>query len=245
MSPAVAHLPVLDVAARAPSPTGSASTISVVRAHACEISGSAPSACRPIPRRRRRRRRRAASAPRSRGRWFARARSGLRGIAELVDVERAGDLRGESRRHVLVIPGWPLVTSERVIVDLGAERLEMQHFFCRHLVGDHQQHAIALRARHQREAEAGVAGGRLDHASRRACSRPSCSAAAIIDRAMRSLIEPPGFWLSSLTNRRQRPVSSRVSLDQRGVADETQDSRVAAESIILAAVGPILSTACE
>ena len=27
---------------------------------------------------------------------------------------------------------------------------------------------------------------------------------------MRSLIDPPGFWLSSLTNSRQGPVSSRV-----------------------------------
>ena len=46
--------------------------------------------------------------------------------------------------------------------------------------------------------------------------RPSSSAAAIMESAMRSLIEPPGFWLSSLTNRRQRPVSRRVN-STRGV----------------------------
>ena len=28
---------------------------------------------------------------------------------------------------------------------------------------------------------------------------------------MRSLIEPPGFWFSSLTNSRHGPVSNRVS----------------------------------
>src|SRR6185437_8159686 len=42
-------------------------------------------------------------------------------------------------------------------------------------------------------------------------SRPSASAASIIERAMRSLIEPPGLALSSLTKRRQGPVSKPVS----------------------------------
>jgi hypothetical protein len=42
-------------------------------------------------------------------------------------------------------------------------------------------------------------------------SRPSASAASIIERAMRSLIEPPGFWFSSLRNRRQTPVSMWVT----------------------------------
>src|SRR5690606_20534792 len=41
--------------------------------------------------------------------------------------------------------------------------------------------------------------------------KPSFSAAAIIDRAMRSLIDPPGFWLSSLRNRRHGPVSILVT----------------------------------
>src|SRR3954463_12958556 len=41
-------------------------------------------------------------------------------------------------------------------------------------------------------------------------SRPSRSAVSIIDRAMRSLIDPPGFWLSSFTNSRHGPVSKRV-----------------------------------
>ena len=37
----------------------------------------------------------------------------------------------------------------------------------------------------------------------------SRSAASIIDSATRSLIDPPGFWFSSLRNSRQRPVSRR------------------------------------
>src|SRR5580692_4262485 len=41
--------------------------------------------------------------------------------------------------------------------------------------------------------------------------RPSRSAASIIESPMRSLIEPPGFWFSSLANSRHGPVPSRVS----------------------------------
>src|SRR5690606_35713741 len=41
--------------------------------------------------------------------------------------------------------------------------------------------------------------------------KPSFSAAAIIDRAMRSLIDPPGFWLSNFRNSRHGPVSIFVT----------------------------------
>jgi len=37
---------------------------------------------------------------------------------------------------------------------------------------------------------------------------PESSAASIIETAMRSLIEPPGFWFSSLTKSWQGPVSN-------------------------------------
>jgi len=47
--------------------------------------------------------------------------------------------------------------------------------------------------------------------------RPSFSAASIMERATRSLMEPPGFWLSSLRKRRQGPVSKWVT-STRGVA---------------------------
>jgi len=39
---------------------------------------------------------------------------------------------------------------------------------------------------------------------------PSLSAASIIVKAIRSLIEPVGFWFSSFTKSWQRPVSIRV-----------------------------------
>ena len=40
---------------------------------------------------------------------------------------------------------------------------------------------------------------------------------------MRSLIEPPGFWLSSLTNSSHGPVSNELEPDERRVADQRQD----------------------
>src|SRR5690606_12788382 len=39
-------------------------------------------------------------------------------------------------------------------------------------------------------------------------SAPDASAASIMDLPMRSLIEPPGFWLSSFRNSRHGPASS-------------------------------------
>ena len=90
-------------------------------------------------------------------------RERIRGIAELVDIERARDLRGESLRHVLIIIGMALGDVGARHANLGAQRLEMQYFFCRHLVRDDQQHAIAFGARDQGESEAGVACSRLDH----------------------------------------------------------------------------------
>src|ERR1700679_2981667 len=67
-------------------------------------------------------------------------------------------------------------------------------------------------------------------------SLPSRSAASIIDLPMRSLIEPPGFWLSSLTNRRHGPVSNLLSstigvLPIRSSADLTGERRVSVMAV--------------
>ena len=70
-------------------------------------------------------------------------------------------------------------------------------------------HAVAFCAGDQGQAEAGVARGRFDD---RAAGRnfPSRSAASIMARATRSLIEPVGFWFSSFTKSWHGPVSIRV-----------------------------------
>jgi hypothetical protein len=81
--------------------------------------------------------------------------------------------------------------------DFGAERLQVLDLFAAHLVRDDEQRPIALQRADQREREARVAGGRLDDRSAGLQRRRRRSAASIIDEAIRSLIEPPGFWLSS------------------------------------------------
>src|SRR5215471_8916470 len=48
-------------------------------------------------------------------------------------------------------------------------------------------------------------------------SRPSFSAASIIDRAMRSLTEPNGFWLSSLARMRTRGLGLSALTSTSGV----------------------------
>ena len=47
-------------------------------------------------------------------------------------------------------------------VQLGAVRLQQRAPLERHVVGHRQDQAVALGRRHQRQADAGVAGGRLD-----------------------------------------------------------------------------------
>jgi hypothetical protein len=94
-------------------------------------------------------------------------------------------------------------------VHFGAHGLEVQHFFGGHLVGHHQHHPIAFGPADQRQAQAGVAGGGFDDGAGR--RRPSRSAASIMARPMRSLIEPPGFCDSSLRNSVQGPVSKRLT----------------------------------
>ena len=48
-------------------------------------------------------------------------------------------------------------------------------------------------------------------------SRPSFSAASIIDRAMRSFTEPNGFWLSSLARMRTRGLGLSALTSTSGV----------------------------
>ena len=114
-------------------------------------------------------------------------------IAELVGVERARNIRSQARRHILVILGMSLVHVRARHPDFRAERFQMQHFLGRHLVRNHQQHAIAFGARDQRETEPGVAGSGLDDSSAgfqaavRFGGRDHGKRDAVLDRAARVL----------------------------------------------------------
>jgi hypothetical protein len=130
-------------------------------------------------------------------------------IGELVGIEPAV-LGCQPFGDVLVVFVVSLAHVGTRRAHVRAQGLEVKDLFLGHLVGDHDDELVALLGRHQRERQAGVAGGRLDDRAA-GPSRPSASAASIMDLPMRSLIEPPGLRSSSFRNSRQGPVSMRVT----------------------------------
>ena len=88
-------------------------------------------------------------------------RLGIVGIAELVDEVRAAAL-GDRRAEILVVLRMALADVGARQHDFRAHRAQVEDLLLAHLVGQHQDQAIALLRGDQRETEAGVAGGRLD-----------------------------------------------------------------------------------
>ena len=86
---------------------------------------------------------------------------GVGRVGELVDEEGA-DLAGDPLGEVLVVLGMALADVRAGHAHLGAQRLEVEDLFLAHLVGHDDDQAVALLSGDQGEAEAGVAGGRLD-----------------------------------------------------------------------------------
>jgi hypothetical protein len=126
-------------------------------------------------------------------------RGGLSGLPNWLMKNAPGVSLRDARGHVLVVVGMALADVGARQHDLGAHRLEVEDLLAAHLVGHDEDELVALLLRDQRQAEAGVAGGALDQVSPGLMSpraRPPRSSTA----PMRSLIEPPGFWLSSLRN---------------------------------------------
>ncbi len=83
-------------------------------------------------------------------------------IVKLVDVERVRNLLRQARGDVLIVLGMSLAHVAAGDANFGAERLEVQDFFLRHLVGDDENGAVALGLGDEGEPKAGVAGGGLD-----------------------------------------------------------------------------------
>ena len=94
------------------------------------------------------------------GRLVVRQRVG--GVRVLVGLEGARDLLREAVRDAVV--GLRRVGRDvgRRHHDLGAVGAQQVDLLLRHLVRHHRDHAVALQARGDREAGAGVARGRLD-----------------------------------------------------------------------------------
>ena len=86
----------------------------------------------------------------------------VRHVRVLVGLEAAGDLLGEPRRDGVVRLRRVVVDGRRRDHDLGAVRAQHRDLLLAHLVGHDEDAAVALACRRDGEADAGVAGGRLD-----------------------------------------------------------------------------------
>ena len=151
--------------------------------------------------------------------------SGFAGLLNWSAKNAPGIVARERAAAVLVVVGVALADVGARDVDLGAHRLQVQHLLGRHLVGHDQHDAVALRARHQRAGPRPVLPAVASTTVPPGCRRPSRSAASIIARPMRSLIEPPGFCDSSFRNSVHGPVSKPRDLHQRRAADQLEHGR--------------------
>ena len=88
-------------------------------------------------------------------------------IGELVGPPGAGDLAGQAVGDAVVAVRRVGRHVGRRDDDLGAVGLEQQDFLARHLVGQHEDAAIALDGGDQGQADAGVAGRGLDDGAAR------------------------------------------------------------------------------
>ena len=147
-------------------------------------------------------------------------RQGVGRIAELVDVGRAV-LGSDAFGHVLIIVRVALADVGAGEAHLGPQGAQMKDLLLRHLVGHHDDQTVALLGRDQGQAEAGVAGGRLDQgtawleaaiALRRFDHR---TADSVLDRA-------PGILGLKLEEELARPCIDAVYPDERRVADHLQ-----------------------
>ena len=147
------------------------------------------------------------------------------GIAELVDVVVAA-LAREARAEVLVVLRMALLDVGAREHDLRAHGAQVEDLLLAHLVRQHQHDAVALLERDEREAEPGVAGGRLDDRA----ARFQVAAAlrfldhrepdAVLDRARRILqleleeeLARPGVELPELEHRRPADHLEHVAVD--------------------------------
>ncbi len=82
-------------------------------------------------------------------------------VAELVD-EVGALLVGDALAEILVILRVTLADIGARQHDLRAHRAQVEDLLLAHLVGQDEDELVALLRRHQRQADAGVAGRRLD-----------------------------------------------------------------------------------
>ena len=118
-------------------------------------------------------------------------RLGVGHVGVLVGLEPAGDLLGQPVGHRVVALGRFGLDGGRTDHHLGAVGSQQRDLLAAHLVGHDEDAAIALDGGGDRQADAGVAGGRLDDGAARAQAAVAfggldhADADAILDRAAR------------------------------------------------------------
>jgi hypothetical protein len=149
-------------------------------------------------------------------------------VRVLVGLESAGDLLGQPRRHRVVRLGRVGLDGRRRDHDLRAVRAQHRDLLLAHLVRHHEDAAIALRGRRDREPDAGVSGRRLhDRPAGLELAVPLCrlehgEADAVLHR-------PAGVEVLELREVRAPGLAAQLlEADDRSVADELECGRVVA-----------------
>ena len=143
-------------------------------------------------------------------------------IGELIDEEGAGRASRDRLGDVLVIIGVALAHVGARRHHLGAERSRMQHLLARHLVGHHQERAIALAPADQSKAEPGIARGRLHDGA--AGRQPAVGFGRLDHGARRPILERARrIGAFELEKQAAEPAIDAGHLDQGRFADEVEN----------------------
>ena len=114
-------------------------------------------------------------------------------ILVLIRVVGVGNFARQFFRHRIVAARILRLDRCRAHDHLGAKRFQQIDFFARLFVRDREDDFVSPHRSDQRKPHARVAGRCLHRLFRPDLSRPLRSASSIIETAMRSFIEPPGF----------------------------------------------------
>ena len=155
------------------------------------------------------------------GRVVVRLRVGR--VRVLVGLERAGDLLRQAIRDAVVGLRGVGIDVGRRDHDLGAVGAQQIDLLARHLVRHDRDHAIALQARGDRQARAGVAGRGLDD---RAAGTQAAVLLGGLDQADRDAVLDRAARVEELhlgDELRRQPGADAAQAYQRRVADRVED----------------------
>jgi hypothetical protein len=146
-------------------------------------------------------------------------------VLELVDVDRSRDRLGQGLGHVLVVFRMALADVAAGQAHVHAHGPQVQDLFPRHLVRHDQDQLVALQRRHLGQAEAGIAGRRLD--DRAARLEAAVGLGRLDHRARHAVLDrAPGVLVLQLQEQPARPgvevaTSSIGVLPIRSIAEFT------------------------